>query len=65
MSIEDQPLVWFHGEIKSPPFSQAVRLEAGFLLIKLQWGEVLSMPMHDLCILLGPDVMSYGSMIEI
>ena len=44
MSKDDKPLVWLHGKVKSPPFSQAARLEAGFLLRKLQRGEILSMP---------------------
>ncbi len=37
-------LVWLKGEVKSPPFSPEARLEAGFLLRKLQMGESLSMP---------------------
>ncbi len=40
----DKPLVWLHGEVKTPPFSAAARLEAGVLLRKLQQGERLSMP---------------------
>jgi len=44
MSLDDKPLVWLHGEIKTPPFSQAARIEAGFLLRRLQQGETLSMP---------------------
>jgi phage-related protein len=44
MSLDDKPLVWLHGEIKTPPFSQAARIEAGFLLRRLQRGETLSMP---------------------
>lgn len=40
----EKPLVWLHGEIKSPPFSALARLEAGFLLRKLQKGELLSLP---------------------
>ena len=40
----DKPLVWLHGEIKTPPFSAPGRLEAGFLLRRLQQGEVLSLP---------------------
>jgi phage-related protein len=37
-------LVWLSGEVKTPPLSSAGRVEAGFLLRKLQRGEVLSMP---------------------
>jgi phage-related protein len=44
MSPHDKPLVWLHGEIKTPPFSAAARLEAGVLLRLLQGGERLSMP---------------------
>jgi phage-related protein len=41
---EDKPLVWLHGEVKTPPLSEGARLEAGLLLRKLQKGESLSMP---------------------
>lgn len=44
MASADKPLVWLEGEIKTPPFSQAARLEAGYLLRKLQQGEALGMP---------------------
>ena len=44
MSSKDKPLVWLHGEIKTPPFSKVARLEAGFLLRRLQTGEKLSLP---------------------
>lgn len=37
-------LVWLHGEVKSPPFSQAARIEAGWLLRRIQQGEALGMP---------------------
>ena len=40
----DKPLVWLHGEVKSPPFSHAARVEAGFLLRRLQNGETIDMP---------------------
>lgn len=40
----DKLLVWVHGEVKSPPFSEAARREAGFLLRMLQKGESLGMP---------------------
>jgi phage-related protein len=40
----EKPLRWLAGEIKTPPFSAAARVEAGFLLRRLQRGEVLSMP---------------------
>jgi phage-related protein len=44
MSPTDKPLVWLHGEVKTPPFSSAARVEAGVLLRRLQKGEMLSMP---------------------
>lgn len=44
MDADDKPLVWLHGQVKTPPFSQSARLEAGFLLRRLQQGEVLSLP---------------------
>lgn len=31
MSGGDKPLVWLEGEIRTPPFSWAARLEAGML----------------------------------
>ncbi len=42
--MADKPLVWLHGEVKSPPFSAAARLEAGVLLRRLQPGEGLGLP---------------------
>ena len=44
MSAGDKPLVWLAGEVKTPPFSGDARLEAGFLLRRLQKGERLSLP---------------------
>ena len=44
MKTSEKPLVWLHGEVKTPPFSKEARTEAGFLLGKLQGGEKLSMP---------------------
>jgi phage-related protein len=40
----DKPLVWLHGEIKTPPMATRSRLQAGYLLRRLQSGETLSMP---------------------
>lgn len=40
----EKVLILLHGEIKTPPMSRQARLEAGFLLRKLQKGESLSMP---------------------
>jgi len=44
VAASDKPLVWLHGEVKTPPFSPATRLEAGFLLRQLQQGAVLGLP---------------------
>ena len=44
MSPGHKPLIWRHGEVKSPPFSDAARLEAGFLLRQLQAGVKLGLP---------------------
>ncbi|MEA1949112.1 MAG: type II toxin-antitoxin system RelE/ParE family toxin, partial [Thermodesulfobacteriota bacterium] len=44
MSPQDKPLVWMHGEIATPPFSENARIEAGYLLRKLQKGLSLSLP---------------------
>jgi phage-related protein len=44
MAPRDKPLVWLRGEIKTPPFSAAARVEAGILLRRLQQGEALGMP---------------------
>jgi phage-related protein len=44
MSPDDKPLVWLHGEIRTPPFSKQARTEAGFFLRLLQKGELLSLP---------------------
>jgi phage-related protein len=44
MSEADKPLVWLHGEVKTPPFSKKARVEAGVLLRRLQRGETLSLP---------------------
>jgi phage-related protein len=44
MSVKDKPLARLHGEITTPPFSKLARIEAGYLLRRLQAGENLSMP---------------------
>lgn len=41
---QDKPLVWLHGEVKTPPFSLEARIEAGVLLRRLQHGEFLGLP---------------------
>jgi phage-related protein len=44
MAERDKPLAWLAGEIKTPPFSPAARLETGALLRRLQGGESLGLP---------------------
>lgn len=44
VSPSDKPLVWLHGDVKTPSFSEAARIEAGYLLRLLQKGQVLAMP---------------------
>ena len=44
MSPRDKPLAWLRGEVKTPPFSQDARIEAGFLLRLLQRGESIGLP---------------------
>ena len=54
VSPHDKPLVWLHGEVKSPPFSKDARVEAGFRLRQLQRGDVLAMPHSRPMPVLGP-----------
>jgi len=44
MAIDRKPVIWVHGQLKSPPISSAARLEAGYLLGLLQEGVSLGMP---------------------
>ena len=51
---EDRPLVWLAGEIRTPPFSPLARMEAGFLLRRLQQGGLPSMPQSRPMPAIGP-----------
>ena len=42
--IKVKPLVWLHGEVKTPPLSTEARIEAGYLLRQLQNCVRLSLP---------------------
>jgi phage-related protein len=44
MAARDKPLMWLHGEIRTPPLSAQTRIEAGVLLRRLQQGHKLSLP---------------------
>ena len=54
MELTDKPLIWLHGEVKTPPFSTLARIEAGFLLRRLQKGESLSLPWSRPMTSIGP-----------
>jgi len=54
MGSNDKPLVWLHGEVKTPPFSKPARIEAGYLLRRLQQGDLLSMPWSKPMQSIGP-----------
>lgn len=49
-----KPLVWLHGEVKTPPFTPQGRQEAGMLLRLLQEGEQLGMPHAEPLPRIGP-----------
>ena len=42
MAPTDKPLIWLRGEVKTPPFSATPRLEAGWLLRRLQASAMLA-----------------------
>lgn len=44
MADRAKPLVWLHGEVRTPPFSREARVAAGVLLRRLQNGDRLGMP---------------------
>jgi len=44
MAESRRPLVWLHGEVKTPPFSAAARLETGVVLRRLQRGDAIGLP---------------------
>ncbi len=52
--LHDKVVVWLHGDVKTPPFSQEARLEAGFYLRMIQEGERLSMPHSRPMASIGP-----------
>ena len=54
MPESDKPLVWLHGDIKTPPLTLTARLEAWILLRRLQRGGSLSMPLSRPMPSIGP-----------
>ena len=57
----DRPLVWLRGEIKTPPFAQTARLEAGYLLIVVAARGISGFRTHGPCRPLDCDATSCGS----
>ncbi len=53
MNPRDKSLVCLRGEVKSPPLSPAARIDAGFLLRRLQQGESLGLPVSRPMLTLG------------
>src|SRR5437762_8921960 len=51
---ERKLVAWLHGEIKTPPFTEEGRKEAGDLLRLLQEGEKLGMPQTEPLPMVGP-----------
>jgi phage-related protein len=49
-----KPLAWLRAEIKTPPLSANARVEAGYLLRKLQAGESLALPHSRPMPVIGP-----------
>ena len=53
--MSEQPIgSRLHGEIKTPPFTEEGRREAGYLLRLLQQGEKLDMPQSEPLPIVGP-----------
>ena len=61
MAPADKPLVWLHGEVKTPPFSAEARIEAGVLLRQLQRGVKVALPHSRPMPTIGVRCMNYGS----
>ena len=56
VSPNDKPLVILSVEIRTPPLSTDARIEAGYLLRRLQKGETLSLPHSRPMPSIGPGV---------
>src|SRR5436190_11445418 len=54
MSPHDKPLRWLHGTVRTPPFGAEARIEAGYLLRRLQRGELLGLPHSRPLPVIGP-----------
>jgi hypothetical protein len=40
MKRKEKPLIWLHGEVKTPPLSRAPRIEAGYFMMLNVGGSV-------------------------
>jgi hypothetical protein len=60
MDETDKPLVWLHGEVKTPPFSKETRVETGVLLRRLQRAKTWGCSIRDRCRVLGRVATNYG-----
>lgn len=49
-----KPVIWVHGEVKSPPFSPAARRQTGELLGEVQDGELPMFPLSRPMPSIGP-----------
>ncbi len=54
MSQSEKALWWFCESVKTPPFSRDARIEAGFLLRRLQLRETLALPQSRPMPQIGP-----------
>ena len=54
MTIDRKPMIWVHGELKTPPMTAAARVEAGYLLGLVQEGVNLAMPQSRPMPQIGP-----------
>jgi phage-related protein len=54
MTIDRKPVIWVHGELRSPPTSSAARIQAGYLLGLVQEGVSLRMPQSRPMPQIGP-----------
>ena len=50
----EKPPAWLKGKIKTPPFSADARVEAGYLLRRLQQGQRLALPHSRPMPVIGP-----------
>ncbi|HZP81653.1 MAG TPA: type II toxin-antitoxin system RelE/ParE family toxin [Chthonomonadaceae bacterium] len=51
---QSKPLLLLHGSLKSPPFSNAIRSQVGFLFRQIQNGERFGMPISRPMPMIGP-----------